>query len=118
MTARKIVITSIAALVAFGAGYGLLGLAAPAPSEATAASLTSQATVLQALLTSAPTADGLPPNVLLVDATAVDGSARSTTGTYDDGRSSYDQDRDDSDDDSDDDHDDDHDDDRDHDDHD
>ncbi|MFO7546727.1 MAG: hypothetical protein R6W77_14635 [Trueperaceae bacterium] len=104
MNTRKIVITGIAALIAFAAGYGLLGMAAPTPPDATATDIMADAT-LQAVLANVGNAGDLPANVIVVDAPTGDGSGRSVTGAdddahrrYDDHGADYDDDHDDDDD--------------------
>lgn len=118
MNQKKIVITAVAALIAFAAGYGLLGMAAPDAPGAQTTDVVPDAT-LRAVLANVGNAGDLPANVIVVDAPAVDDAGRSLAAGDDDGRRRYDEDDDDRYEDHDDDHEqDDHDDryDRDHDD--
>lgn len=68
MNARKYAITGIAALVAFAAGYGLLGLAAPAAPNAAGTGWAPDAETLRALLADPSIAGASPSNVIVLDA--------------------------------------------------
>ena len=89
MNQKKIVITAVAALIAFAAGYGLLGMAAPDAPGAQTTDVVPDAT-LQAVLANVGNAGDLPANVIVVDAPAVDDAGRSLAVEDDDGRRRYD----------------------------
>lgn len=95
MNTRKIVITALAALVAFGAGYGLLGMSAPDPSTSAAVNVAADQAALQAVLASIGATGATPPNVIVLDAPPVDGSAGTATSTLGVRRGSHDDDHDD-----------------------
>lgn len=84
MNQKKIVITAVAALIAFAAGYGLLGMAAPDASGAQTTDVVPDAT-LQAVLANVGNAGDLPANVIVVDAPAIDDAGRSLAVEDDDG---------------------------------